>query len=686
MGRANDWISGKGSDSNDAYLTLGSLPQSIQEFESGKNVFAVVDLTLFNLKKTARLGEFKHFEMQERWRKVQTTALRSFEHDLFESIRDFAPHNVSLAELILPSAETLPSMIHALRTPDATITKFFQAKGLPDFTEQTYYLFEMAFHHHLSTMATQRTDAQDLTVSISNPAEWYPVARRLKRKLILHVGPTNSGKTYNALERLRESNNGLYAGPLRLLAREVYHRFKSDGIRCNLITGEEVIHDLDAFGQKAPLSCSTVEMVDLNTEFEVAVIDEIQMIGDTQRGWAWTNALMGVRAHEVHLCGEASIVELVQKIAKFTGDDVIVKEYTRLGELKVEDKPLKNHLSSLKRGDCVVVFSKKRILQYKAEIERLTGLKAGVIYGALPAETRTEQARKFNEGEYDVLVASDAIGMGLNLRIKRVIFDSHQKFNGNFMEQVAVPHVKQIAGRAGRFKVAPSSKGPSKLTDDDDNEDNVGYVTAFKNDTLKYVQKCMDSQTIPVNNAILWPSDEIWSHYVSEFPKERLLSVIIQEFKKEVEKSRIYQIADIRDRVEIVSVLENIQGMLLTDILRISTAPISTRLPEFAQVLYGFGLSVSRNLTKSCFDYEALNFGQLSQRVWDVNDLTHLEDLHKYLMVWLWMNNRYPELFVNRATAVDAKNLIEERIEETLSFKDAFAEKEPKKEDRRRRR
>jgi ATP-dependent RNA helicase SUPV3L1/SUV3 len=668
--RANKWITGEEQLDYSNHLTIDSVAETIDTLNQDKRLRDAIEAALFKLKVKARGNTF----VEDRFKKNKTSALRSFEHDVSVALCDLQLRKTTLAELILPTAHTLPSTVCALRTPDDTINKFFKSKDIGAVSEQIDYLFETAYHHHLRSVTTQRTEPQDLTVSISNPAEWYPAARRLKRKIILHVGPTNSGKTYNALQRLRESNNGLYAGPLRLLAREVYHRFKSEGLRCNLVTGEEVVQDLDEFGNKAPLSCSTVEMVDLNTEFEVAVIDEIQMIGDKQRGWAWTNALMGVRAQEVHLCGEASIVDLVKKISEFTGDEVVVKEYKRLGRLKMEDKHLINHLSDLKKGDCVVVFSKKRILKYKADIERQTKLKAGVIYGALPAETRTEQARKFNEGEYDVLVASDAIGMGLNLRIKRVIFDNHNKFNGAKMTKIPIPHIKQIGGRAGRYKVAPSSTNKEQPKDKSENndDDNVGYVSAFTNETLKNVDAAMKHDTVMVKKAILWPSDEVWSHYISEFPNDTLLSHIMQKFKDEVAKSKIYEIAEIDDRLKIVKVLEHVKGMLLTDMLRITTAPVGTRLPDFEQVLYGYGLNVSRNQTKSCFDFDFLDFSLLNQKLWDVKDLSHLENLHKYLMIWLWMNNRYPELFVNRETAVDAKNLIEERIEETLSYKDAY--------------
>lgn len=111
----------------------------------------------------------------------------------------------------------------------------------------------------------------------------------INRKIHLHVGPTNSGKTYSALKRLTEAKSGIYCGPLRLLAHEIFERMNNNGIACNLVTGEEK----RIISEDATLTSSTVEMVELNRDLEVAVVDEIQMIGDRNRGWAWTQALLG---------------------------------------------------------------------------------------------------------------------------------------------------------------------------------------------------------------------------------------------------------------------------------------------------------------------------------------------------------------------------------------------------------
>ena len=248
---------------------------------------------------------------------------------------------------------------------------------------------------------------------LRHPHEWYPETRSMQRTWIMHVGPTNSGKTYQALKRLEECTSGIYAGPLRLLAHEIYDRFNAKGICCNLITGEEQRLE----HPQAKITSSTVEMVDITKEVDVAVLDEIQMIGDKYRGWAWTQALLAVRAKEVHMCGEERTVELVKNLAALTGDKLVVHRYNRLGPLQTADASLEGQWDSIQKGDCVVTFSRKDIFAIKKTIEEKTGKRCAVVYGGLPPETRSYQAKLFNDqsNDYDVLVASDAVGMGLNL-------------------------------------------------------------------------------------------------------------------------------------------------------------------------------------------------------------------------------------------------------------------------------
>jgi len=248
---------------------------------------------------------------------------------------------------------------------------------------------------------------------LREPANWYQSARAINRKIIFHSGPTNSGKTYHAMERFLTgeligkawyrfyssffpivAKSGVYCGPLKMLATEVYQTSNKRGTPCDLVTGEERKHAIDPDTPAAHVSC-TVEMTSLSTPYEVAIIDEIQQIKDPGRGWAWTRAFLGLIADEIHVCGEPGTVELLKRLCQTTGEDLEVRHYKRLTELTIEDTALCS-LSNVQPGDCIVCFSKNDIYSVSREIES-KGKEVAVIYGTLPPGTKLAQAAKFND-------------------------------------------------------------------------------------------------------------------------------------------------------------------------------------------------------------------------------------------------------------------------------------------------
>jgi hypothetical protein len=277
-----------------------------------------------------------------------------------------------------------------------------------------------------SAAAAARRAAAAAALDLRAPPSRFPYARALRRRIVYHAGPTNSGKTYSALQALKAAPRGVYCGPLRLLAMEVYERLNAgDGVRCSLVTGQEVLRVPGA----GHVAC-TVEMAALHAHADVAVLDEIQLLGDEQRGAAWTRALLGLPANELHVCGDPSAVGLVAALAAACGDAFELRVYERFAPLQIDAGGLPNGLADVQPGDCVVAFSRRAIFEARRQVEALTGRRAAVVYGALPAETRREQARAFNdpsEGTAQVLVASDAVGLGLNFNIRRVVFHAMTK-------------------------------------------------------------------------------------------------------------------------------------------------------------------------------------------------------------------------------------------------------------------
>lgn len=262
------------------------------------------------------------------------------------------------------------------------------------------------------------------------------------------------------MKRLREADpakgGGIYCGPLRLLALEIYEGLTRQGIYCDLLTGQE-----KRFIPESTHVACTVELVSVTKEFDVAVVDEIQMIANEERGHAWTRALQGLLANEIHVCGGLESYDIVKSIVEQMGDSFELVKYDRLSPLVVAEHSLRGDYSGVRKGDCIVAFSKNDLYSIKAEVERLTPYKCCLVYGQLPSETRSMQARLFNDENtgFDVMIASDAIGMGLNLNIRRVIFHTTVKRGGRVKlgsqsasgSWLHPSFVKQIAGRAGRL-------------------------------------------------------------------------------------------------------------------------------------------------------------------------------------------------------------------------------------------
>ena len=241
------------------------------------------------------------------------------------------------------------------------------------------------------------------------------------------------------MQKLKEANSGLYLAPLRLLALEGYEDLKESNIEASLITGEEQL-----LNEEAAHVCSTIEMLDFDLDVDVAIIDEVQMLEDADRGWAWVNAIIGCPAKKVIMTGSVNALDAVKKIASYLGEELEIVKHQRKNKLIVLEKW--TSLEKLEDGTALIAFSRSDVLKLKQKLQKRYSV--SVIYGNLSPEVRRDEARRFREKKSQILIATDTIAMGLNLPIKTILFTTDTKFDGVSKRKISVNEIVQIAGRA----------------------------------------------------------------------------------------------------------------------------------------------------------------------------------------------------------------------------------------------
>lgn len=299
----------------------------------------------------------------------------------------------------------------------------------------------------------------------------------------LHIGPTNSGKTHQALEALSRAGTGWYLAPLRLLAFEVFDRLNRDGVRCNLLTGEEHIEV-----PSATITAATIEMFNPERSGACVVIDEAHMLADPDRGWAWTRALMECRAPEMRVIAPPFAQTLIERLTAAALIPTRIVRHERLAPLEVAQQPWS--LEHLPPRTILVAFSRRLVLRLKTELER-HNRRVSVIYGNLPPEVRRKQADRFADGLTDICIATDAVGMGLNLPADHVCFFELEKFDGQTVRPLTAQEVHQIAGRAGRYGLSQA-----------------GVVGAITRNSLKMLRRLMETTPPDLERARVAPALE----------------------------------------------------------------------------------------------------------------------------------------------------------------------------------
>lgn len=477
----------------------------------------------------------------------------------------------------------------------------------------------------------------------------HSAARRKTRKVIYHMGPTNSGKTYNAIEALSKAPRGSYLAPLRLLASELYDTLNDKGVKTTLLTGEEVVEI-----EGAQHYSSTIEMAKLNEEFDCVVIDEIQMITDPQRGWAWTRALVNMNADEIHLCGDHSVFELVKQILELTGDTLEVKQYERMTKLKVLPRQIR--LVDMRKHDALIVFSRRNALKYKRDLENLD-FKVSIVYGRLSPEVRREQARKFDEGETDIMVATDAIAMGMNLPIKRIVFSAIAKYFDNKEFPLTNSELKQIAGRAGRFQRFPE-----------------GEVTALQkvDEALPRLESALSTELKQKTLAMVGPDLDIFRSVNSALKENNLETLSLSEFLNlfnTMSFEKPFYCVDLKEMIELAEMVEDSDPMnLLSDseIFGFACAPVNQGLMEHVQYYVWI---LNHYVGRRNIENEEIDS--------DSEDIDYLETAIKCTELYQWLARHFEynyfdfdmdKLLDNKSKAIEKLNqLLSEKVSKKCS-------------------
>ncbi len=400
------------------------------------------------------------------------------------------------------------------------------------------------------------------------------------KKIVALLGPTNTGKTFVAIEKMLEFSSGIFGLPLRLLAREVYEKCvkKVGDEKVALITGEEKI-----IPSTANYFICTVESMPKNKDVDFVAIDEIQMCADRERGHVFTERLLESRGKKLTMFLGSQIMEnIIDELV----DGVEFQKKERFSKLTYTGI---KKISRLDRKVAIIAFSIEEVYAIAELVRRQKG-GAAVIMGSLSPKTRNSQVGLYQSGDVDYLIATDAIGMGLNMDINEIYFSNLKKFDGKKTRRLNLIEMSQIAGRAGRFK----NDGGFGTTGDSEN---------LNSDEIEKIEK----HQLPYTKSIYWRNSKL------NFTKPEKL---IASLEQKPEKNNLLRTNDSLDE----SVLRFFLKKGLNNIIYHKNLELlweCCQIPDFEKKAYGQHiniidkvfqfLSTRQNRIPSSFMKEQLN-------------------------------------------------------------------------------
>lgn len=484
------------------------------------------------------------------------------------------------------------------------------------------YQEKLAKHEQLRKISEQQIARVQTVTTGHHWDQIFPNPQLGSRHLEAYLGPTNSGKTYQsiqALKTLKHGEHGVYLAPLRLLAMEVCEDLRSQGVAVSLVTGEE--RDLDPHAQ---VVCSTIEMLDSHQHYAVAVIDEMQSITDEQRGWAWTQALFELSADHLFLLGSPAVASLLIGFAETTGDTLTIHHTKRFTNLRVTPQPVQP--KTLNKGSIFVVFSRNSVIRW-GEYFRQCGRSIAQIYGAMPPEVRREEARRFRSGEADILVATDAVAMGLNLPAHTVVIGEGTKYNGRTVTDIPQPLIRQIAGRAGRY-----------------GHHDIGYAAGIDTGIHHQIRQamCKTDNDIHFPSIFVAPTHTWVARAIDAVPDINTHDLLVawQETLKDSEWFTCMNLSQTLEKARILDGMTGSDRLSMQERLQILTAPVDVRAGQMQL----FRSMVTAILDQRCYPSPTYAVKARTEE---------LESDYKHLSLYCWFHYHYSQIFpeIQKATS-----------------------------------
>jgi ATP-dependent RNA helicase SUPV3L1/SUV3 len=523
-------------------------------------------------------------------------------------------------------------------------------------SEPASYVFErisQRFEHAVEREQEERHAARTKqSINLAEYPDSFEVARRMPRKFIALLGPTNSGKTHRAMEALAKASSGVYLAPLRLLALENFERLQQarphgEALKVSLVTGEE-----RRIVEGGTHVASTVEMLDTRTRVEVAVIDEIQMLADRDRGSAWTAAVCGAPAAVVYLVGAPEARRAIEALAARLECPLEVHVLKRMGPLSMEPTAVRK-LRNIQRGDAVIAFSRREVLMWRDMITEM-GLSVATVYGNLAPEVRRAQAERFRDGSADVVVATDALAMGLNMPIQRIVMTTTVKYNGVEEEEISASLARQIAGRAGRYGVHEE-----------------GLVAGYDDDTHEVMRALLKEKIAPLNATgfSVAPSLE-HLHRIASVTGETALAKLLKRFMHNIDVPDGFFFPRITEEQSERALWLDTLPLSVAEKFMLSLVPVSTKVPSLQRAWEQWAQALAKKRVSKL---------QPEQGDMHWRNLQEVEDTCRLYSAYAWLSYRAPEYFPSVELAQSLARAASERVDSILHAQNAAARKKQDK-------